>query len=537
MNKTEIITEASVDIFDGISDEQLNIRKIALARVLDEAEHALDAAERAGKDELADKLRERVDTLRELFDRAEERTPPPADGKGDGGEVHDKSTKDGKKETDSEDKADKGSDGDDEEDDWETTEVKDSGDSKTTDRDKSSGKDRGKEKYKSSVTGSTSDGSGDSDGDGEESDTESDKKSEHKRESGDINPFEQRMRKGKADGDKMYTHEEIFNAAKKILSKLGGEAKRGASAGIKDLLSSHRYLENLSKPLTEAITKTLAQMSEDEFNDELAKTMELVDQILDIDYSDDLEARVTEFKRKTSSALDRMELEKEDAAHTKASKSALRAREVSKYEVGKKLAGLDSFKASLYRAMRDQVIESEEEEETWAVINRRHEDDPTILKKGSRMEDTYDDEGIPTINVYFDQSGSWRDPEITIGEQAINVLKEFHNNEEIKLNKFFISAGGVFTTASAARAFPSAEGWAACLKHIRESGVKNVVILSDSDLDYFEYSNRPTGNNGKTVVSGCVWWLWKNGDVSRKALKELIGKRGNYQYSFTTSRT
>jgi hypothetical protein len=184
--------------------------------------------------------------------------------------------------------------------------------------------------------------------------------------------------------------------------------------------------------------------------------------------------------------------------------------------------------------MRDQVIESEEDEETWAVINRRHEDDPTILKKGSRIEDTYEEEGIPTINVYFDQSGSWSDAEITIGEQAINVLKEFHNNDEIKLNRFYISAGGVFTTASAARAFPGAEGWAACLQHIKDSGVNNVVILSDNDLDFFEYSNRPTGNNGKTVVSGCVWWLWKNGSVSHKALKELVGKGGNYQYSFTT---
>jgi hypothetical protein len=180
------------------------------------------------------------------------------------------------------------------------------------------------------------------------------------------------------------------------------------------------------------------------------------------------------------------------------------------------------------------VLESEEEEETWAVLNRRHEDDPTILKKGSRIEDTYDDEGIPTISVYFDQSGSWTDSDITIGEHAINVLKEFHNNGEIKLNRFFISAGGVFTTASAARAFPGAEGWADCLKHIKESGVKNVVILSDDDLDHFEYSNRPTGNNGKTVVPGCVWWLWKNNNVSNKALKELFGKRGTYQYYFKT---
>lgn len=524
MNETKIITEASSGILDEISDEQLNIRKIALARVLDEAEHALEAAEEAGREELADKLRERIDVLSELYDRAEERTPSSGAGDSGSGEGSSsgKDSKGGTKEADTDSKSgkdDTDGSGDGDDDDWEATEVKDSETGDASASDSSDSGDSGKAKYKSDVTGSAG-GKAGSKGKGER----------------EINPFERQVGGGGGGGGEEATHEEIFKAAKKILSKLGGEAKRGANEGIKKILSGHGYSESLNKPLTEAITKTLAQMSEDEFNDELAKTMELVDQILDIDYSDDLEARITEFKRKTSSALDRMELEKEDAIHTKASKSALRAREVSKYEVGKKLAGLDSFKTSLYRAMRDQVIESEEEEETWAVLNRRHEDDPTILKKGSRIEDTDDDEGIPTINVYFDQSGSWRDSEITIGEQAINVLKEFHNNKEIKLNRFFISEGGVFTTASAARAFPGAEGWAACLKHIRESGVNNVVILSDDDLDSYEYSNRPSGNNGKTIVSGCVWWLWKNGSVSKKALKELIGKRGNYQYSFTTKR-
>jgi predicted house-cleaning noncanonical NTP pyrophosphatase (MazG superfamily) len=546
MDTTNKIEEAAVDIFDRLSDEQLNVRKIALARVLDEAEHALTAAEEAGKDELAEKLRERIETLQELFDRADERTVPndgggegegsdkaetssgeskgdkeadgdKKDGGGDGKKGKgDTDTSEGEKEKDDSSGDKKGKSGsDDDEDDWETLDVKDddSGGKKGRDDSKTDDADE-KTRYKSDVTGSGLGGDGGSDS------------------KGMPNPFEKSFGGGGGGGGDRPTHEEIFKAAKKILSKLGGEASRGAKEGINKILSDRGYRESLERPLREAVTKVLSQMSEDEFNDELSKTMELVDQILEIDYSDDLEARVAEIKRKSMSAVDRMELEKEDAIHTKASKSALRAREVAKYEVGKKLAGMDAFKSSLYRAIRDQVIDSEEEDETWAVLNRRYEDDPNVLKKGSRMEDTYDEEGIPTINVYFDQSGSWRDSEISIGEQGVNVLKDFHNNGEIKLNRFFISAGGVFTTATAARAFPSAEGWAACLKHIRESGVKNVVILSDSDLDDYEWNNRPTGTNGKTVVPGCVWWLWKNGNVSRKALKELVGKRGNYQYSF-----
>jgi hypothetical protein len=101
-----------------------------------------------------------------------------------------------------------------------------------------------------------------------------------------------------------------------------------------------------------------------------------------------------------------------------------------------------------------------------------------------------------------------------------------------------MSEGGVFNTAAAARAHPAAEGWHAALQHIKGSKVKNVVVLTDDDIDYkgLEYSNRPTGDNGRTVVEGCVWWLWKNNYASKKGPKELIGLGGNFEYSFSSSR-
>jgi hypothetical protein len=264
--------------------------------------------------------------------------------------------------------------------------------------------------------------------------------------------------------------------------------------------------------------------------------MDLVDQILKVSYSDDLDARVTEIKRKAGSAIDRMEFDREDAIHTKNTRDALRAheKENAKYKDGPRMGGLESFKATLYLAIKNQVEETEEEEESWADLNRRHEDEPEVVKKGHHIEDVLNDEGKPSINVYFDQSGSWSDREIEIGKSAIRVINDFDEKGEINLQLFYMSAAGVFNSASAARSDGRAEGWAAALKHMQESGVKNAVILSDDDLDSFEWSNRPTGNNGLTVLDGCVWWLWKNGEYSRKALKELKGRRGNYQYSFTT---
>lgn len=332
--------------------------------------------------------------------------------------------------------------------------------------------------------------------------------------------------------------ESVFDAVKRILGKLTGEARRGASDGLKGLLAK-RGIHIEESFLHEAYSKHLTQVSDDEFHDELAATMNLVDKVIKVDYSDDLDARVAEIKRDASSAISRMELEKEDAEHVKdeheVAKANIKAseKENEKYSKIKGLSGLDVFKATLYRAVKDQVDEAEDEVETWSALDRRHEDDPSIIVKGRVLDDL--DGDIPSINVYFDQSGSWGEGDIEKGKRAISVINEFHENKEIKLNIYYMSAGGIFTTASAARRFGGAEGWAAALKHIRETKVKNAIILSDEDLDHYEWSNRPTGNNGRTIIDGCVWWLWKDAEVSKKALRELIGRRGNFQYQFEGS--
>lgn len=332
--------------------------------------------------------------------------------------------------------------------------------------------------------------------------------------------------------------ESVFDAAKRILGKLTGEARRGASDGLKGLLTK-RGIHVEESFLHEALSKHLAQLSDDEFHDELAATMDLVDKVIKVDYSDDLDARVAEIKRDVSSAISRMELEKEDAEHVKDEREVAKAhikaseKENEKYSKIKGLSGLDVFKSTLYGAVKDQVEEAEDEIETWSALDRRHEDDPSIIVKGRTMDDL--DGDIPSINVYFDQSGSWDEGDIEKGKRAISVINEFHENKEIKLNIYYMSAGGIFTTASAARRFGGAEGWAAALKHIKDTKVKNAIILSDEDLDHYEWSNRPTGNNGRTIIDGCVWWLWKDAKVSKKALRELIGRRGNFQYQFEGS--
>lgn len=589
MTKDNKILEGAGDVFEtSITAEELQARKVALARVLDLAESALDKAEDTGNTELADKLRDKVDNLQELLDRAEEdfesaEAGDSSDSDPEEDELDDTDTStssddddeedddeddeedeeepgeepdtddeseeedEDEDEEDSDDEGDSGN-GDDKESEEETedddeSETEDESETSSSEEDESDESDSDKEGGDSSSGGSKDEENEDeeesgsetdeSDGDEESSSTSADSEGEAK-SSKQINPFAKKQPAGAGTPPAPDDQESVFDAAKRILSKLTGEAREGAVAGLKDLLAKRGYSESLDRTsLQEAIKKTLSRMTDDEFNDEIASVMDLVDKVIDVDYSDDLDARVAEINRDASSALSRMELEKEDAEHTKAEKAAIKAseKENDKYRKIKGLPGLDAFRSNLYRAIKDQVIAMEEDEESWAALDRRHEDDPSIIKKGYIKDDVFE-EGIPTINVYFDQSGSWRDSDIEIGKRAISVINDFHEKGEIKLQIFYMSAGGIFTNAAAARADGRAEGWKAALDHIKSSKVKNVIILSDSDLDHFEWCNRPTGNNGLTRVDGCVWWLWKDSDTSEKALKELKGRQGNFQYQF-----
>lgn len=579
---TKMIEDFESSLFAGISAEELAARKIALARVLDQVKKALANAESAGKTALADQLQDKADRLQELFDRAEEFLDEIEDktsedeysdeAPDDANDAEDISKKDSEEKTaddlageesdentdiegtgkaeDKDTPADESEDTDELDEPAEPSEAND--DTTTTDEEDKPEKPGSKSSTtskasSSSGTDDSGDESGDEDSDEEEEEdeelddatsseksTDTDDKDDESEDKTLIDPFSRPPLGAKpVPPAKNKEVESVFDAAKRILSKLDGEARRGAVQGVKDLLNKKGdYVESLTTPLKEAITKSIAQMSDEEFNNELSSAMELVDKVLDIDYSDDLDKRVAEIKRDAVSSLARLELEKEDAEYIKTDKTAMKAfdRENDKYKNVKALKGLEAFQATLYRAVSDQVEQAEDEVDSWAALDRRHEDDPSIIKKGRILDDG--DESIPSINVYFDQSGSWRDSDIEIGKRAISVINEFHERGEIKLNIFYMSAGGVFTTAAAARADGRAEGWHAALQHIKSSRTKNVIILSDQDLDSYEPWNRPTGDNGRTIVDGCVWWLWKDSSVSNKALKELVGRRGNFQYQF-----
>lgn len=315
--------------------------------------------------------------------------------------------------------------------------------------------------------------------------------------------------------------ESLEDSLKRILSKLGPEAKEGAKAALQDRLSQ------LPESLTEGYAgKSIAEMSADEFNELINSSLDLADKVIKVSYSTDLDSRIKEIKADASSTIKNRELDAEDNAiinKERKDKVAANETEIDRYlHAQANLKSMQSFSKTIYRAIADQIDSIEDEEDSWSAIDRRHEDDPSIIVPGKKLDDLPEGE-IPSIDLYIDQSGSFDDRDIKRAKAAISSIVEFEKRGEIKLNIYYF-ANHVYSWPEAARAEGGTRAWDYIVQNIMANDTKNVIIVSDRDLYY--------ANTPPLKVDGIVCYLWKNGEFANEPVKCLQGRQGTYQYSF-----
>ena len=127
-----------------------------------------------------------------------------------------------------------------------------------------------------------------------------------------------------------------------------------------------------------------------------------------------------------------------------------------------------------------------------------------------------DNVNIPSINVYWDVSGSFSNPAKTAGaESAINSLQKYVRRGQIVMHTYYF-ADRVSNTRNGAgggtNGVPVAE-------HIASTRPTNVIIITDSDISQFP----------KTVVPGAAWMLFYD---SRSTVLEnnLRGRKSTKVY-------
>ena len=107
-----------------------------------------------------------------------------------------------------------------------------------------------------------------------------------------------------------------------------------------------------------------------------------------------------------------------------------------------------------------------------------------------------------------------------------SAVKQFEDQGEITLDILYF-ANNVHSTFTPARAEGGTGAWTDILDNIKKNKTKNVVIMTDGDMDG---SARWCGET--VTVEGIVWWIWKGDYTAPECVKHLVGKKGNYEYSF-----
>jgi hypothetical protein len=326
--------------------------------------------------------------------------------------------------------------------------------------------------------------------------------------------------------------ERTLSAAKTALDK--AKARNVSQALIRELEKAIEALESL----TEAKAKSLADISDEEFNLMVNRVFDAISAVGDNDLTftsdEDRKLKAQEIKTDLESRETQQALSDEDIAAIRAETQAVKAREkeaaIYKTPSKNSFKGFQEFLNSLYRAVALQVQTNEVQDDTWSAINRRYSG-TGVLKQGQRKNDL-PDRKIPIIDFYFDCSGSWGADDIEVGKKAVSALVDMEEKGQIKINIYYFS-NHVFNDMQSALDEGGTQAWNDIVKNVITTQATNVVIMTDSDMeDWWEGHN--SGKPAlKYTVPGYVWYLWRDGSNAPRLPRDLKGRGGVQQFSFS----
>ena len=373
-------------------------------------------------------------------------------------------------------------------------------------------------------------------GDGTAGDSEESSEEQSEAELDDEDMLDDTL-KGTYDSQDMKTkhearrikRERTLQAAKKALAD--AKAKKVSNSLIRELESAISALEEL----TEAV-KSIKDVSDEEFNRLVNRVFDAIDAVgdksLTFTSDEERELRAKEIKTDLASSRTQAELSAEDVAKIRAENQVIRARdqEANKYKARARSSfkGFQDFLNSLYRAIALQVHIEDTKDDTWSAINRRHSGSG-VLQPGQRIQDL-PNRKIPVIDFYFDCSGSWGSQDIAVGQEAVKKLAEMEEDGKIKINIYYFS-NHVHTDAESARDEGGTAAWNDIVKNVISTQATNVIIMTDSDMEnWWDPSDQPPL---RFTVPGYVWYLWRDGENAPRLTRDLKGRGGVQQFSFS----
>lgn len=183
------------------------------------------------------------------------------------------------------------------------------------------------------------------------------------------------------------------------------------------------------------------------------------------------------------------------------------ARDAKKYQN----SPIKKFRDNLNRFIKNEV--GREKVRTWKREDPRYEGTGIMRRGKARVSSGK----IPSINVYFDRSGSWDAAKTKVGMDAIGTLNNYVRQGQIKINLYYFNTeihsedpggrGGTWGTP--------------IINHIKQTKPDNVIIMTDDDITDIDES---------VTVPGAVWLLFKGGQ-SRNLIDHIHGAKQTNIYN------
>lgn len=317
----------------------------------------------------------------------------------------------------------------------------------------------------------------------------------------------------------------------KELQSISQKGKQGVAMALKDILSNrgvNDFSESLGKKvLKEAIEdKALEDIDDEEFSDFVNTILDEINNVTPVAYSDPDERKV-KVKQAMENNLETRDIEMEQEMQVRADKRRKRANqsELDKYT---NYRPISEFYVDLYRTIADQVKQVEIDNQSYDEINPEYDDDVIMKADITQYEQRQEK---PSIDFFFDVSSSWEDSEVELGKRFVASLKEFVDRGELELNVYYFS-DIVGQDLQLVRNYGGTSAWTKILAAIESNNAKNVVVMTDGDMDPYAAKS-----GQKCLVEGVVWYIWKIGGYYTAGAKELPkylkGMQGTTQYAFS----
>ena len=502
----------------------------------DEAKQHAEAAEKAEKAGDTEKAEEEADAAEAAESAAEEAasdahkaangeptsdedssdsddldTGDAEDTNADGGSKSSGEDSDADTRSSSESDSDSDSDADSDDSESDDSDADDSEDDQSNKSKGKSGKNSKDKSDSSSGESDNEDGDEDSDEDEEESDSDDAPIKDIFADEEDIPQMPSPGQMGQEPRDP--TVDEII----KQLGKLEGEAKRGAIDGLTDLLNKK------TESLSEAFKKGIREFSDEEWDDLNDETIDRIEKVKKIDTIDNVDNIKATFKGWSENEVSRQELADEENQNIQKDILAKRAKE-KEAERYSNLESLHDFELDFEACIRDQVDLVMQEYQSYDEINPEYELEDTIMK--ADIQRMIPDEAIPTVAVFFDQSGSWGASDVQKGQRAIATVKQKYVDTGLCVLDIYYFGDHVVTNPNDSRKGGGTTAWPEIVKTIASHDYKNVVIMTDDDMNAWN-------NHGESyTVEGCVWWLWRQGRRAPILPKQVRGMQHNFECQF-----